>query len=71
MLVRIILSFGGQPIRVMVRVASVVGAWKLCNSPFEDVVVDLASRVWVLLNIYGVEWVPINGSGAGVNNRVL
>ena len=71
MLVRTILSFGGQPIRVMVRVASMVGTWELCNSPFEDVVVDLACRVWVLLDIYGVKWVPINGSGARVNNRVL
>ena len=71
MLVRIILGDGGQSVRVMVRVARMVGTWELCNSPFEDVVVDLASRVWVFLNIYGVEWVPIDGSGAGVNNRVL
>lgn len=71
MLVRIILGDGGQSIRVMVRVASMVGTWKLCNSPFEDVVVLLASKMWRFLDIYGVELVPSVASEARVNNRIL
>lgn len=71
MLVRSILGDGGQFIRVMVRVASVVGTWELCNSPFEDTVVLLASKMWRFLDIDGVELVPSVASEAGVNNRIL
>lgn len=69
MLFRMILSLGGQPIRVMVRMASMVCTRELCDGLFEKVVIYLASRMWRLFHI--VELVPIVASVAGVNNRVL
>jgi hypothetical protein len=70
-LFRIILGLCGQPIRVMVRVTSVIGTRKLCDGFFEKIVIYFASRMWMFLLVHDVELVPIVASIAGVNNRVL
>ena len=47
MLVRVVFRVGGLVvIRSMVRVVSMVSAWELCDGLFENLVVDLASRMW-------------------------
>lgn len=53
----------------MVRVASMIGTWELCDGLFEKVVIYLAPGMWRLFHI--VELVPIVARVAGVNNRVL
>jgi hypothetical protein len=68
-LFRMVFSLGRQPIRVMVRVASMIGTWELCDGLFEKVVIYLAPGMWRLSHI--VQLVPIVARVAGVNNRVL
>ena len=47
MLVRVVLGVGGLVVtRSMMWVVSMVGAWELCDGLFENLVVDLASRMW-------------------------
>lgn len=72
MLVRIVFRVGGLVIiRSMMRVASMVGAWELCDGIFENLVVVLASRLWHFLDIYGVEAVRVVVVEATVNDWVL
>ena len=71
-LVRIVFRVGGLVIiRSMMRVASMIGAWELCDGIFENLVVVLASRLWHFLDIYGVELITSVASEARVNNRIL
>jgi len=71
-LVRVVFRVGGLVvIRSMVRVVSMVGAWELCDGLFENLVVDLASRMWRFLDIDGVELVSVVIIEATVNDWVL
>ena len=40
-----------EGMRGVMRVVSMVGSWELCDGPFEDVAILVASRPWRLLDI--------------------